>query len=330
VSDSRSVIVDYALYTNGRRQPGEMDLHEAFEAARTTADSFVWIGLHDPTDDEFAEVADEVVLHPLAVEDAVHAHQRPKLETYDGMLFVVTRTAHYDDLAETVDFAEVEILAGEGYVVTVRHGPASPLSGVRQALEQDPGRLALGPMAVVHGVLDRVVDDYFPVLEGLDNDIDESESQVFAPERTNPAPRMYRLKRQVLHLYRSTEALVEPLVALRHGRHPFAGHELDPYFRDVEDHVRKAVSWADGQLQVLSDALNVNLAQISVQQNEDMRKISGWAAIAAAPTMLAGIWGMNFDDMPELDEPWGYPLALGVMLGVAFAIYRLLRRRGWI
>lgn len=324
------MIVDSAVYEHGKRRPGEWDLPEVLDVARTDPDTFVWIGLHEPTPAEFADVAEEFKLHPLAVEDAIHAHQRPKLEIYEGMLFVVAKTARYDDAAEAVEFAEIQIFAGHGFVVTVRHGQATPLAKVRQALECDQPRCALGPLAVVHGILDRVVDDYFPVLDGLDNDIVESEEEVFAPERTNTAPRIYKLKRQVINLYRSLEPLLDALTDLREGRHPFEGDELGHYFRDVEDHVAKAVARAEGQRELLSDALNVNLAQISVQQNQDMRRISGWAAIAAVPTMLAGVWGMNFADMPELDERWGYPLALGLMLGSAFGIYRLLRHQGWI
>jgi magnesium transporter len=328
--ESQAVIVDCAVYVHGKRQPGELDLHAALETARADPDQFVWIGLHEPTDDEFGAVADEFELHELAVEDAIHAHQRPKLEIYDGMLFVVAKTARYDDPTESVEFAEIQILAGNGFVITVRHGQASPLAPVRHQLECDPERCGQGPLAVVHAILDRVVDDYFPVLDGLDNDIVESEADVFAPARTNPGPRIYMLKRQVLNLYRCIEPLLDAVTILRDGQHPFEGMELGPYFRDVEDHLQKAALRATAQREMLSDALNVNLAQISVQQNEDMRKISGWAAIAAVPTMLAGIWGMNFTHMPELDEWWGYPAALTLIIGGAVVLHRQLRQRGWI
>jgi magnesium transporter len=310
------VIVDCAVYVNGQRQSGDLQLEDALEAAQEGPDRFVWIGLYEPTDEEFADVAAEFKLHELAVEDAVHAHQRPKLEIYDGMLFVVAKTARYHDPSESVEFAEIQILAGDGFVVTVRHGEASPLAPVRHALECDQERCAQGPLAVVHAILDKVVDDYFPVLDGLDNDIVESENEVFAPERVNPAPRI--------------EPLLDAVTALRNGQHPFQGADLGHYFRDVEDHLQKASLRVLGQREMLSDALNVNLAQISVQQNEDMRKISGWAAIAAVPTMLAGIWGMNFDHMPELDQSWGYPAALALIVGTAFVLYHVLRRRGWI
>jgi magnesium transporter len=215
-------------------------------------------------------------------------------------------------------------------VVSVRHGEASPLNRVRQRLELDPDRCALGPLAVVHGVLDHVVDDYIPVLDGLDNDVIEAEAEVFSPENSNPAERIYRLKRQVLFFYRSIEPLRDALTALRVGRHPFADEDLGHYFRDVEDHLHKAVARTETQREMLSDALSVNLAQLSVRQNQDMRTISGYAAVAAVPTLLAGIWGMNFTHMPELDEAWGYPLAVTIIALASLAVYWLLRKRGWI
>jgi magnesium transporter len=324
------VIVDCAVYTKGERQPGVLDLHDALETARASPDNFVWIGLLEPDDDEFSAVIDEFELHPLAVEDAIQAHQRPKLEIYGDMLFVVVKTARYDDAAEAVEFAELQIFAGDGFVITVRHGQASPLAKVRHELERDQARCQLGPLAVVHAILDQVVDDYTPVLDGLDNDVVESEAEVFGTDYRNPAPRIYKLKRQVLFLYRSVEPLLDALAALRSGRHPLAGVDLEHYFRDVEDHLQKAVSRVETQREMLSDALNVNLAQISVQQNEDMRRIAGWAAMAAVPTMFAGIWGMNFRFMPELDERWGYPAALALIGLASYVVFTLLRRRDWI
>ena len=324
------MIVDCAVYNKGVRRPGELDLADALEAGRSSDASFAWIGLYEPTEDEFEAVAREFELHPLAVEDAVHAHQRPKLERYGDGLFLVLKTARYNDQAEAVQFAEIQLFAGDGFIVTVRHGEGSALGPVREQLEADAERLALGPSAVVHAILDRVVDDYQPVIDGLDNDIAEIEGQVFSPDRTNPAVRIYRLKRQVLDLYRAVQPLVEPLEQIQAAKYAFGEVDLAHYFRDVNDHVRRHVARIEIQRELLSEVLDVNLAHISVQQNEDMRTIAGWAAMAAVPTMLAGIWGMNFDHMPELDQWWGYPMALGLMaLGLA-VLYRTLHRRGWI
>ena len=324
------MIVDCAVYEKGVRRPGPLELSDALEAGRSSDDSFAWIGLYEPTDDEFAAVAEEFQLHPLAVEDAIHAHQRAKLEHYGGCIFLVLKTARYDDAAEVIEFSEIQIFAGDGFIVTSRHGEASALGPVRDALEDDPDRLALGSIAVVHAIVDRVVDDYQPVLDGLDTDIVEIEAQVFSPARTNPAVRIYKLKRQVLDLYRNIEPLLEPLERLQSGQHPLGQGDLAHYFRDVNDHLHRVVSRIQIQRELLSEVLDVNLAHISVQQNEDMRTIAGWAAMAAVPTMLAGIWGMNFVHMPELDEWWGYPMALGLIGLGAGLVYRYLRRRGWI
>jgi magnesium transporter len=233
------VIVDCAVYTGGKRRPGELQVDDALEAARSGDDTFVWIGLHEPTTAEFDEVAAEFELHPLAIEDAVTAHQRSKLERYGDCLFLVFKTARYDDEQETIEFSEIQLFAGERFVITVRHGRASALAPVRQDLEAQPDRLALGPVAVVHAILDRVVDDYRPVIEGLDQDILEIEEQVFSPERTNPADRIYKLKRQVLALHHNVEPLIEPLERLQTIRHSFGAVDLGPYFRDVHDHLQR-------------------------------------------------------------------------------------------
>jgi magnesium transporter len=326
------MIVDCAVYTNGKRRPGQLHIEDALESCRDGDDTFVWIGLHEPTPEEFEAVTVEFELHPLAVEDAIKAHQRSKLERYGDCLFLVFKTARYDDVAETVEFAEIQLFAGDRFVITVRHGEASALSPVRHLLEEEPDRMALGPIAVVHAILDRVVDDYRPVLDGLDNDILEIETEVFAPGRANPAERIYKLRRQVLDLYRNVEPLIDPLEHLQTGTHPFdtGGLDLRPYFRDVTDHLHRDVARIDIQRDLLSEMLAVNLTQVSVQQNEDMRRISGWVAIVAVPTLLAGLWGMNFEHMPELDEWWGYPVALVIMAIVAFALFRYLRKQRWI
>jgi magnesium transporter len=324
------VIVDCAVYDKGRRRPGTLNVDDALESLDEGDDSFVWIGLHEPTEAEFEQVAAELELHPLAVEDAINAHQRPKLERYGDLLFLVVKSARYDDDREAVDFAELQLFVGRRYLVTVRHGDTCDLAAVRHGLEQEPDRLARGPVAAVHGILDQVVDDYVPVIDGLDNDIAEIESEVFSDDRANPATRIYKLKRQVLNMYRAVEPLLEPLQQLHTGNHVLAQSDLAHYFRDVDDHLRRVSSRIEVQRDLLSDVLQVNLSHISVQQNDDMRRIASWAAIAAVPTMLAGVWGMNFDHMPELDQAWGYPAALATIGGLAYGVYRYLRRQGWI
>lgn len=238
------MIIDCAVYTDGKRRDGELPLADALEAANEP-DSFVWIGLHEPSHVEFEAVREEFGLHELAVEDAIAAHQRPKLEVYDGDLFVVLKTARYDDVREAVQFAELQLFIGSNYVVTVRHGAASALAEVRRTIEADLARIRCGPMAVLHAVIDRVVDDYVPVIDGLDNDMAEIEDAVFAPERPrgfDPSQRIFKLKREVLDLYRNTEPLLEPLGRLAAGQLPGAHPELGSYFRDVEDHLKREVS----------------------------------------------------------------------------------------
>lgn len=323
------MIVDCAVYRDGKREGGQLELQDAFEAGRDEG-AFVWIGLHEPTEVEFAAVRVEFDLHDLAVEDAINAHQRPKLEIYEDLVLVVLKTARYVDSAELVEFAELLVLVGPGYVITVRHGEASALAEVRSKLEQHPELLRCGPAAVLHAVCDRVVDDYTAVADGIDLDIQQVEADVFSDQRTNPAERIYKLKRQVLDFHRNTEPLVDALEPMVKCSVPYAHQDLAEYFRDVEDHLSRVVAHISTFRDVLTDSLNANLAQISVRQNEDMRTISAWAAIIAVPTMLAGVWGMNFTYMPELDSAVGYPFALLTLVLSAYLVFRQLKRVGWL
>ena len=324
------MIVDSAVYEHGKRRAGNLALEEALEAGRATSDGFVWIGLHEPTAEEFAAVTWEFHLHPLAVEDAIHAHQRPKLEAYDETLFVVLKTARYVDAAEIVEIGEVMLFLGDGFVVTVRHGEGSALANLRHHLEADPEQLRRGPVAVLHAVADRVVDDYATVLAGLDIDIEEIEAQVFSDRRHNHAERIYQLKREVLEFRRAVIPLAGPLAELASGRARIARGDMEEYFRDVHDHLLRVTEHIDGLEALLTSALNANLAQVGVRQNEDMRKISAWVAILAVPTMIAGIYGMNFDHMPELGWEYGYPAALGLMAVLCSGLYVSFRRNGWL
>jgi magnesium transporter len=322
------VIVDLAVYTNGVRH-GELSLEDAFESCRGP-DSFVWLGMYEPTAEEFEAVREEFSLNPLAVEDAINAHQRPKLERYEDSLFVVLKTARYLDETETVEFAEVQLFIGDGFVITVRHGEGSALAKVRRDLEARPEFLSHGPTAVLHAVLDEIVDGYEPVIHGLDNDLSEVEAEVFTHERQNPAERIYLLKREVLDFRRNTSPLLEVLQELQLGRMPYIDPGLGAHFRDAHDHLIRVVSRVDTFGALLSDALNANLAQISVRQNDDMRRISAWVAIAAIPTMFGGIYGMNFEHMPELKSPAGYPIVLSLMIGLCLLAYWRLRKAGWL
>ena len=333
ISEDGQVIVDCAVYTEGKRRPGTLPLDDALEAAHEP-DSFVWIGLFEPTPSEFTAVREEFGLHDLAVEDAVRAHQRPKIEVYDDDLFVVLKTARYLDDVEAVEFAEIQLFVGRDYVVTVRHGEASALADVRHDLEAVPERLALGPIAVLYGVVDRVVDDYTPVIAGLDNDIHEIEVEVFDADRptgaVDPSRRIFKLKREVLDFHRHTKPLAEALARLEAGTLPGCQPGLSAYFRDVYDHLLKVVGEIENFRDLLSDALHANLAQVSVRQNDDMRKISAYVAVGAVPTVIGAIYGMNFDHMPELRWTIGYPLVLAVTAVICLFMYRRFRRAGWL
>ncbi|MFD8148739.1 magnesium/cobalt transporter CorA [Streptomyces sp. NPDC059708] len=327
------VIVDCAMYRDGRRSEAPGDLSEALAQARSVGDAFLWIGMYEPTEQEFEHVSHEFGLHKLAVEDALTAHQRPKLEVYDDSLFVVLKPVMYDDDADTVTTGELMLFIGDSFVVTVRHGEGAALAAVRRRLEHEPEVLRHGPTAVLYAVSDAVVDHYIEVAAELQADLEEVEAEVFAPQAAdtkNTAARIYGFKRQVLEFRRATSPLLQPMDRLAFGNVPFVHDHARPFFRDVADHLTKANEYIEGLDRLLSDALAAHLAQMGVRQNDDMRKISAWAAMAAVPTMVAGIYGMNFEHMPELKEWWGYPAVLVVMAGLCLALHRMFKRRGWL
>ncbi|MER5636048.1 magnesium/cobalt transporter CorA [Kitasatospora sp. NPDC002227] len=326
------MIVDRATYRDGHRTEGPADLSDALAAARATPGAYVWLGLYEPTQEELDLVSEEFGLHPLAVEDAVNAHQRPKLEEYRDSLFMVLKTVGYHPDGHSVSTGEVMLFVGDSYVITIRHGADSPLRGLRAELEKQPELLAHGPSAVLYAVADLVVDSYLDAQTSLQADLDELEAEVFAPgrPRANVAERIYEFKRQLLAFRRASAPLQEPLSRLSKGTSNYPPEPLRPYLRDVADHLSKVNEMIDGLDRLLSDILNANLAQVSVQQNDDMRKISAWAGLAAVPTMIAGIYGMNFVDMPELRQPWGYPAAVVLMVLVCVVLHRVFKRSGWL
>ncbi|MFF7563441.1 magnesium/cobalt transporter CorA [Streptomyces pseudovenezuelae] len=331
------MIVDCAIYREGHRSEGPEDLSDALDQARL-AGGFVWIGLHEPTEKEFELVTKEFGLHPLAVEDALKAHQRPKLEVYDDSLFVVLKPVVYEPESDTVSTGEVMLFLGDAFVVTVRHGVGSPLKAVRERLEQEPKLLGKGPTAVLYAVADAVVDHYLEVATELGTDLEELEAEVFSPDgggSRGTASRIYTFKRQVLEFRRATVPLTMPLTRLAGvgaygGTVPFVNDKARPFFRDVNDHLARVNESVEGLDRLVSDVLSAHLAQMSVRQNDDMRKISAWAAMAAIPTMIAGIYGMNFDHMPELHWVWAYPAVIALMAALEVLLYRTFKRRGWL
>ena len=324
-----NVIVDQAVYRDGHRIPCG-DLSDELEVLRRDEHGFIWIGLKDPTDAEFALVNAELKLHPLAVEDAIKGNQRPKLDVYDDTIFVVLKTLRYIEATSDVETGEVMIFVGDRFVVTVRRGEANPLAGVRARLEHAPEHLAHGPIAVMYSVMDSIVDNYTLIDVELSEDLELIEQQVFSGARGVDASEIYRLKREVLEVRRAAAPLAMPLRRLRSEDIPIMDEQARPFFGDISDHVLRVIDHVETYDRLLTDVLNAHLAQISVQQNDDMRKISAWVAMAAVPTMVAGIYGMNFDYMPELSYHWGYFIVLGVMAVVVLGLYRGFRKSGWL
>jgi len=323
------VIVDQAVYRDGRRMPCG-DLSDELELLRAAEQGFIWIGLKDPTDAEFALVNEELKLHPLAVEDAVKGNQRPKLDVYDDTIFVSLKTLRYIEETSDVETGEVMIFVGDRFVVTVRRGEANPLAGVRARLEHAPEHLAHGPIAVMYSVMDSIVDNYTLIDGELGEDLDLIEQQVFSGVRGVDASEIYRLKREVLEVKRATTPLEMPLRRLQSEDMSIVHEEARPFFGDISDHLLRVIDHVESYDRLLTDVLHAHLAQISVQQNNDMRKISALVAMAAVPTMVAGIYGMNFKYMPELESAWGYPIVLGVMVVAVFGLYRAFRKSGWL
>ena len=343
-ADPRKSIVDSAVYREGRRIASPGSLAETYGALHEQPGSMAWIGLYRPSEREILSLADEFGLHELAVEDAILAHQRPKLERYGKTLFVVLRAAHYLDREEAVEFAEVHLFVGPDFVVTVRHGEAPGLAAVRRRMESNPDLLARGPEAVLYAILDKVVDEYEPVVAGLENDIDEIETEVFGGD-PQVSRRIYELSREVIEFQRATRPLSEMLDALTAG---FAKYgvdaELQRYLRDVADHVAQVVERVDGFRQLLQNVLTLNATLIGQQQNEEMRslteasfaqneeikRVSAWAAILFAPTVIGTVYGMNFRQMPELHWVFGYPFAIGLMAVICTTLYLAFKRRNWL
>ncbi|MCX4814814.1 magnesium and cobalt transport protein CorA [Streptomyces sp. NBC_01239] len=342
-SDAGSV-VQAALYRDGVRVSAPDTLADTFRELREQPSGMAWIGLARPTERELLSLAAEFDLHPLAVEDAMEAHQRPKLERYGETLFVVLSAARYLDNTEEVDFGELHVFVGPDFVITVRHGAAPDLSAVRQRMEESPELLKLGPEAVLYAILDAVVDGYAPVVAGVQTDIDEIETEVF---RGDPkvSRRIYELSREMVEFQRATRPLVGMLHSLMAGFAKYGtDEELQRYLRDVADHVTHTSEQVDGFRQALTDILTVNatlvtqeqnaemraLAEAGFEQNEEIKKISSWAAILFAPTLVGTIYGMNFENMPELGWRFGYPFAIGLMGLVCASLYVIFKRRDWL
>ncbi|QYF72476.1 magnesium/cobalt transporter CorA [Cryobacterium sp. PAMC25264] len=336
-------LIDDAIYVDGRRVATPETLQDVFEVLKGK-DGFAWIGLYRPTDDEVRSVADEFTLHHLAIEDALKGHQRAKIERYSDTLFLVLRPARYLDTEERVEFGELHVFVGPDFVVTIRHAESPDLASVRHRLESTPKLLAFGPQAVLYAILDQVIDEYAPVVAGLENDIDEIEDQLFDGDQA-VSRRIYALSREVIEFQRATQPLIGMLESLQEG---FEKHnvdvELHRHLRDVLDHTIRVVERGDAFRQLLQNALTVHstlvaqrqndetrrLSETGLAQSEEVKKISSWAAILFAPTLVGTIYGMNFTHMPELKWQFGYPFAITLMVAMGFGLYAVFKRKDWL
>jgi magnesium transporter len=333
-------VVDCGVYVDGVRLPGTYGpagaLAKVREMTQTGQAAFVWIGLHEPDENQMQAVADVFGLHPLAIEDAVHAHQRPKLERYDETLFLVLKTVNYlapetaGQAREIVETGEIMIFVGKDFVITVRHGEHGRLANVRKRMDSDPDQVRLGPYAVMHAVADDVVDHYLAVTHLMETDIDVIEEAAFTPGHRTDIESIYQIKREVVALRRCVNPLSVPFQRMLNEHKDLISKEVRRYLRDVADHQALAADQIASYDEMLSSLVQAALARVEMQQNVDMRKISAWAGLLAVPTMIAGIYGMNFHYMPILHWRWGYPVVLAFMVGVCVILYRNFRRREWL
>lgn len=323
------MIVDYALYQNGIRYSEPSNLPELIMKARNEG-GFVWLGLAEPTQIEFDKIVGDFRFHPLAIEDAISAKQRPKFEEYPGVQFCVLNTVFYDDEKSEVSTGEIICFIGDYFIVVVRHGDGAPLRNTRHQLEGNPEQLEKGPYAVLHAVIDHVIDCYIDIAAELEADVVQVESKVFNGKRQTQSQDIYFLKREIIEFRHAIDPLLSPLQKLASEGAAHIPNNLTPFFRDTLDHLSRASDAAAGLDSLLSSALQADLAHVQVQQNEDMRKITAYVALASVPTMVAGIYGMNFDFMPELRWKFGYPIVVGSLLVLTGILYRKFKNADWL
>ena len=323
------MIVDYALYQNGQRYTEPSNLPELISKARAEG-GFVWLGLAEPTQMEFDKIVGDFRFHPLAIEDAVNAKQRPKFEEYPGVQFCVLKTVFYDEVKSLVSTGEIFCFIGEYFIVVVRHGDGAPLKNTRHALESNPEHLARGPYAVLHAVIDHVIDCYIDIAAELEADVVQVENDVFNERKKTNSAAIYFLKREIIEFRHAIDPLLSPLQKLASEGAVHVPNTLTPFFRDTLDHLSRASDAAAGLDSLLVSALQADMAHVQVQQNADMRKITSYVALASVPTMVAGVYGMNFDVMPELRWKFGYPLVVGSLVLVTAILYRKFKKSGWL
>lgn len=323
------MIVDIGLYLDGIRTPTTEELSSQLATARSKG-GFVWVGLAEPTEEEFKHVVGELNFHPLAIEDAVAAKQRPKIEDYDGLTFFVIKTVFYNEQKSEITTGELICFVDQNFIVIVRHGEGSPLIQVRHDLEQQPAHLKLGPFAVLHAVVDRVIDGYTKIATDLENDVIKIETAVFSGNRKTYSQKIYFLKREVIEYRHAIEPLLIPIQKMVAENFNQVPALMKPFFRDTTDHLQHAIDHASGMDTLLTAVLQADLAHLQLRQNEDVRRISAWVALAAAPTMIAGIYGMNFEYMPELGWRFGYLIIIGAIAVITSVLFYRFKKSHWL
>ncbi|HEY6976814.1 MAG TPA: magnesium/cobalt transporter CorA [Chitinophagaceae bacterium] len=322
-------VINCAAYSEGRRV-GNIGINDINHVLKQP-DRFVWVGLHEPSEGVLKEVQQEFELHDLAVEDAHRAHQRPKLETYGDILFIVLRTAQMNYVHRHIDFGETHFFVGNNFIVTVRHGSSLAYTEVRSRCESTPHLLGKGPGFALYAVMDSIVDQYFPVIDALEEELVTVEEKIFAEQsRRETTVEIYQLKRELMEVKRAISPLIEICNRLMRFDLKVIPEDTRPYFRDIYDHVIRINEMVDNARELLSTALDANFSLISISQNEVSKRFAGWAAIIGVPTMIAGIYGMNFKFMPELNWSFGYPIILTLTLGSCVLLYFLFKRSGWL
>lgn len=323
------MIVDFALYENGKRFSEPSNLPELIQRAKSQG-GFVWLGLAEPTQNEFEKVIADFNFHPLAIEDAVNAHQRPKYDEYPGVQAFVLKTVFYEEAGRQISTGDIFCFIGDYFIVVVRHGSGAPLINTRHNLEANQEQLAKGPYAVLHAILDHVIDCYIDVSIELENDVVEVEHKVFGDTRDSASQELYLLKREVIEFRHAIDPLLSPLQQISSIGARNIPEQLTPFFKDALDHLSRASDAGAGLDTLLASALQAEIAQVQLQQNEDMRKITSYVALAAVPTMVAGIYGMNFDVMPELRWKFGYPAVLTGLVVLTVILYRKFKKSDWL
>ncbi|PQA31115.1 magnesium/cobalt transporter CorA [Amnimonas aquatica] len=326
--DSAAIINSVAYDRSGKRI-ARVEPEQAREFLAANPEAFLWLGLHEPDADMLALLQSQFDLHELAIEDALCAHQRPKIEAYGDTRFIVVHTAERE--GNRIVFGETHLFLGPNFLITIRHGPSHTYASMRQRVEARPKQLSHGPSYPLYAVIDFIVDNYVPIVEDFKQTLQQLESDIFLPQyKRGTIKRLYQLKRELITLRLASSPLQDIAQELSHGMDKLVHKSTQPYFRDIADHCTRINEAIDALNELLTAAIQVNLSLVTVKQNEVVKKLAGWAALLALPTLVTSIYGMNFVHMPELQWQYGYPLVLGLTALACLRLHKTLKRAGWM